>query len=292
MDSHREGSQEIEEILELVNNSDLSSIKSVVSSLMEIINDPEATAKDLREIIEVDPPLTAKLLRIVNSPYYSLPRKISEITEAIILMGFDALKQLVLNQKVCEIFMGDEHLNGYSRPSLWKHSVGVALLGQMICRREFRQRGENAYAAGLLHDLGIIVEDQFLHDQLKHILQKSHTEKGNLSVAECGVLGYDHAEIGMAVAANWGLPQDLVMTLGYHHKPDKAPITHRRFTSILYVADRLCQDNGVGYSDHPHEDGALFQASLEDLNLDPSGLDLIFEDVKQEISRMEEGGLL
>ena len=292
MESCPKGSQGIEGLMERVRESELSSIKSVVSGIMGIINDPDATAKDLKELIEIDPPLTGKLLKVVNSSLYSLQRKISDITQAVVLVGFDALKELALNQKVSEIFMRNESLSGYSGTMLWKHSIGVAILGKMICRREFRERGESAYAAGLLHDLGIIVEDQFLCDQFAHILHKCHTEKRNLSVVEREVLGYDHTDIGKALSADWELPEDLVTALGYHHKPDKAPTAHKRLASIVYVADRFCLNKAVGYSDHPYEDGVLFQAPLRELNLEPYGLDLIFEDVKQELSKMEESGLL
>jgi len=282
----------IEDILMFVNESELSSIKSVVSGVAEIINDPTSTAKDLKELIEIDPPLTAKLLRVVNSPYYALQRKISDITQAVILIGFDALKELALNQKVCEIFTGDESTDGYSRPSLWKHSVAVALLAKMICRREFRQRGESVYAAGLLHDLGIIVEDQLLHDQFRVILSKSESEKKNILVAESQVLGYNHAQIGMAVGGNWNLPKELVMTIGYHHKPGEAPKAYRKLASILYVADRFCQDCEIGYGDEPFQDEALFRQSLRELDVESSALDLILEDVKLEFSRMEDHGIL
>jgi HD-like signal output (HDOD) protein len=162
----------------------------------------------------------------------------------------------------------------------------------MICRREFRERGETAYAAGLLHDLGIIVEHQFLSGRFEQVLHKCHTEKRNLSVVEREALGYDHTDVGMALGDDWELPEDLVAALGYHHKPEKAPTAYKRLVSIVHVADRFCQNKAVGYSDHPFEDAILLQAPLRQLKLEPCGLDLIFEDVKQELSKMEESGLL
>jgi HD-like signal output (HDOD) protein len=92
MDSRTETSNGIEEILELVNESDLSSIKTVLSGIIEIIHDPDSTAKDLTQAIQIDPPLAAKVLKVVNSPYYSLPYEVSDIEQAVILIGFDAVK--------------------------------------------------------------------------------------------------------------------------------------------------------------------------------------------------------
>jgi HD-like signal output (HDOD) protein len=292
MNSHSENNKNIEDIVNLVNESELSSIRSVVSGIAQIINDPTSAVKDLKKLIEVDPPLTAKLLRVVNSPAYSLRREVSDITQAVILIGFEAVKELALNQKICEIFVGDETNDGYSRPSLWKHSVGVALFAKLICRREFRLRGENVYAAGLLHDLGIIVEDQFLQAQFREILAKRETDEKGISVAERQVLGFDHAEIGMALGDFWNLPEELVMGLGYHHNPDQTPKAHRKLVSILYVADRVCQDAGIGYRDQPIEDQDFFRKCLQELNIESSALDLILEDVKLEISKMEQNGVL
>jgi len=275
-----------------VDESELSSIKSVVSSIIKTLDDPRSTAKDLRDIIQIDPPLTAKVLKVVNSSYYSLRNKVSDITHAVILIGFDAVKELALNQKVCEIFKQNGATHQYSRPSLWKHSVAVAILAKLISRREFRQGGENSYAAGLLHDIGIIAEDQFLQDQFRRVLYESQTQKTSLSQAERKVLGYNHAQIGMAIARKWDLPEELVMSIGYHHDPDKAPKAYRKLASILYVADYFCLDGGVGYGDQPLEDDGVFRRSLRELKVESRSLDLIWEDVKQEMSKMEDQGSL
>ncbi len=284
--------EKFENLIELVNNSEISSIKTVVSGLIKIINDPDSNVKDLKEIIQIDPPLTAKLLKLVNSAFYSLQNRISEIDQAVILIGFNALKELALSQKVYEIFAGNESLEEYSRKSLWKHSIAVAIFAKMIYRREFRKRGENAYVAGLLHDIGIIVEDQFYHDDFKHILIKAKNEKINLSEVEYNVFNFDHSEIGMAIADDWNLPGELVMGIGYHHYPDKVSPEYSKLVSTLFLANCFCQESGMGFGHMPCKDNACFQKCLKDLDLQPIALDLIVEDVKQEISKMESQGLL
>ena len=128
MDSTEEKQKKLKHIVALVNESDISSIKNVVSGIIRIMNDPRSTAKDLKEIIQIDPPLTAKILRVANSAYYATRRRISELQQAIIWIGFDALKELAFSQKVCEIFDKDESIEGYSRTLLWKHGVAVAFL--------------------------------------------------------------------------------------------------------------------------------------------------------------------
>ena len=286
--NNEEKNKRLAEVVALVNNSQLSSIKAIVSGIINIINDPKSTVKDLKDIIELDPPLTARLLARANSAYYGSPKKISEIEQAVIWIGFDALKELALSQKVCEIFDKDEFIHGYSRASLWKHSIAVALLGKMVYRRKFRQMGESAYIAGLLHDIGIIVEDQFLQEDFKNILLKSKDEEKNLSKAEDEVLGYNHAEVGKALMDDWGLPQELVIAIGHHNYPN-VDNEFSRITSTIFIAEYVCQE--IGYCDVPFTDERFFNKHLKDLDVETHALELIVKAVKNEISEMEDKGL-
>ena len=112
-------SEKLKNLLVLVNNSDISSIKSTVSELVQLINDPKSSAKDLKKVVELDPPLTAKLLKLANSAYYGFPRTIGDIQEAVVCIGFETLKELELSQKVCQLFNQVDTFAGYSRALLW-----------------------------------------------------------------------------------------------------------------------------------------------------------------------------
>ncbi len=279
-------------VVDSVERSQISSIKTVVSGIVNTISDPRSTTKDLQDIIEVDPPLTAKVLKIANSAYYSSPKRISEIRQALIWIGTDAIRELALGQKVCEIFQKDEVVHGYSRIMLWKHSIAVALLAKMIFRKQFGQKGESIYAAGLMHDIGIIVEDQFLQNDFKHILSKTKDEKKNLSKAEYEVLGYTHTDVAREITNRWDFPQELVVSIGDHHRPNKTTQEFLRFGSTLYLADYLCQIRGIGYADAPFHDKAAFQQCLKNLGVMPRALKIIVKDMELEISKMEDQGLI
>ena len=291
MDQEEEKYARIEKIVQMVNESEISSVQNVVSGITKIINDPESSAKDLKEIIQIDPPLTGKLLKLANSVHYSPRTKVSEIQQAIIWVGYDALKALALSQKVCEVFAGDSDIEGYSRNLLWKHSVAVALLGKMIYRREFGRKGENIYVAGLMHDIGIIALDQFCQDDFRLILNKTKTDKKNHSKTEKEVLGFDHAEVGKGITDSWNLPQELIEVIGCHHNPDNISRDFVRPGLTLYVADYVCQQKRLGYGDAPVQDKELFKKCLKRLELSSYALDLIAEDVEQELRKMEEQGL-
>jgi len=206
MDIEDKKKQRLEKIVNLLSDSEIASIKNVVTSILHIISDPASNAGTLKKVIEVDPPLSAKVLKTANSAYYYSRRHISDISEAVIWIGFEALKEIALHQKVCEVFQGERGIEGFSRKNLWKHSVAVALLGKMIYRMEFGKSGENIYAAGLLHDIGMIAEEQFFRHEFTYILKKVKKDKKPVHVEENDLWGYDHADIGMAISEAWQFP--------------------------------------------------------------------------------------
>jgi len=291
MTPSEEKQKKLKKLIKLVNQSEISSIKSIVSGVVRIINDPKSSIWDLKEMVEVDPPLAAKVLKLANSTYYSPPQKIGEIKQALIWIGFDTLKEMALSQKVSGLFNEKDSIEGYSRHSLWKHCVAVALITKMIYRREFRERGANAYVAGLLHDIGIIVESQFLPNDFSLVLSKTKNEKKNLSEAEQEVLGLNHADIGMAIAENWNLPEELVTAIGYHASPLEVEQKSSKLASTLYIAEYFAQENSIGYSEAPFQNNGAFQQCLAILNIDLHALDLIIEDAKRELNAMEDQGL-
>ncbi|NIM16511.1 MAG: HDOD domain-containing protein [Candidatus Aminicenantes bacterium] len=284
----------VQHIVDMVNLSDISSIKQSVSAIIRVINDPGSTVKELKEVIQLDPPLAAKVLKTANSAYYSrsFTRTFTDIEQAIIWIGTEIIKELALNQKVCEIFDRDERIEEYSRKTLWHHSVAVALTAKFIYRREYGLKGENAYAAGLLHDIGMIAEDQFLQDDFRTILQLSKTKSINITSAERETWGFDHAQVGEAITASWGLPEELNTAVGYHNNPLNSCFEFSKLVYTLYVSDYFCQNNGFGFGAVPDRDRALFNECLRLMDVKPHALEIILKNVKQEIKTMQNKGLL
>lgn len=283
---------QINAIIEAVNRSDLSSIRSVVVKLLSIINDPASTAKELVDVIQTDPPLTAKVLKLVNSAHCAPRSKISDLQQAIIFIGFETLKELALNQKICEIFQKKIKIHNYSRKALWKHSIAVALCAKQIYRKEFGERGENAYAAGLLHDIGIIVEDQFCNDAFRKILDAASQRNIPHWIAEMEVLGFDHAEIGMRLLRDWQLPEELTTAIGYHHSPHDAPLDFYPLTATTYVANHCCRQESIGFCDTTALDDTLLASCMKSLNIKRHAIHLIMDEVKETLSLMEAQGII
>jgi putative nucleotidyltransferase with HDIG domain len=277
-------------LVDMANNSELSSIRQTVTQIIHIIDDPLSSAKDLTNIIVTDPPLAAKLLRLANSAFYGYPKTISGIHEAIVCIGFDAVKELALNQKVCELFAQEDEGFGYSRFALWKHSVAVAICSKLIYQRQFGVHSDAAYAAGLLHDLGIIVIDQFLQFDFLIILRDAVEENNNLQNVEEAVLQFTHADIGRALAESWKFPDELSIAIGNHHQPLDVEKRYAKVATTLFVADYLIQGLHVGFSDSPHRNRIMFRQCMKRLRLKEDILKIILKDVSRELTKMEDMG--
>jgi putative nucleotidyltransferase with HDIG domain len=281
------------ELVRKVDRSDIASIKQVVAKLVETINDPTSSAKKLKEVIEKDPPLSARLLKRANSSYYGFRRKIHAIQDAIVCIGFNAVKELALSQKVSEVFQGVASCQGYSRPALWEHSLSVALCSKLIYTREFRQSGENIYTAGLLHDLGIIAEEQFARTDFRMALEQSEEQRQNLPDVEKKGFGFNHTDVGRAIADTWDFPYELVNAIGSHHDPQKVEGDSKKFVLTLYVSDYICQRQGIGYCDAPYKtDERLYYNCLKELGIKAVAMNLIVEDVQKDIAELKSAGWL
>ncbi len=272
-----------------VSRSEIASINSVVHKLLEIIKSPTSGAMDLKKEIEVDPPLSAKILRRANSAYYGVKRPVASIQEAIIFIGFNTVREMAYSLKVGEFFNKTEEIGGYSRKRLWEHSVAVALVAKNIYRREFRMEGNEIYSSALLHDLGIIVEEQFIPEGFATILD---AVAGGASPhdAERSTLGYTHCDIARKLLESWNFPKDAVAPIAFHHNPFPLDEPPARPQLTVFLAEQFCLKNEIGFDPFLASDEPGGAKALELLKLNPKSVEFIVKDVVAELSRMRESG--
>ena len=292
MDGAKKTDVSLAGLLELVETSPLASIKGTVSGILALISDPAASSSALIQLIELDPPLAAKILRVANSSYYAPSKTIGDIHQALIWIGFDTLKEIILTQKMSELYHGGTPVCGYSRLQLWRHSLAVALLAKTIYRREFGEKGNNAYAAGLMHDIGVIVEDQLLHHEFMVLMQSMEEMPQPLSDGETSLFGYDHGLVGKGLAENWNFPAELIAGIGFHHNPQGAGEEYRLFVKTIFIADYLMFEQGYGYVAMPLPDREILQQYVRDLGLQWYALRAIVELVREELGKIEQKGYL
>ncbi len=280
----------LEELIAELQVREISSVKNVLVKIVEVINNQNSSASDLKRLIESDPPLATRVMRRANSAYYGMSRRMEDILDAIVCIGFEAVRELSLSQKVCELFSNDEIVNGYSRQELWKHCVSVATCGKLIFRHEMRRIGEDIYTAGLLHDIGIIVEDQFMHDEFMQIMQSMEHEGKDLMDEERDVLGYTHADIGRGLADAWDFPAVLCEVLGSDGLPVWKQDDAALIASTLYVANTACMQRGIGFKEVCRIDERAYDDCLRKLNLSRRGMNLIMQEVEDNIQEMAQDG--
>jgi putative nucleotidyltransferase with HDIG domain len=257
------------------------------------MRNPNASANELRRVIEVDPPLSARILRRANSASSGLKRSICSIQEAIVLLGFNTVRELAFSLKVAKIFSGGEGRRAELRKRLWKHSLAVALCAKQLYRLEFKERGEGIYSAGLLHDIGIIAEDQFAWSFLEEALVVADERRISLREAEIEVFNFDHAQLGGELTGAWRMPNELVKTIAYHHSPLAVDPLWQRQAASIGVCDYVCKRISLGVEASPgEEDGELHMKTLQLLGVVPESLDMIAEDVAKDLQALEAKGEL
>ncbi|MHC4177208.1 MAG: HDOD domain-containing protein [Planctomycetota bacterium] len=223
---------------------EVSSLPDVALQIMNVTNDPNTGADDLLETIRSDPALAMRLMRSVNSSYYALRSKVADLKQAITLLGLDEIKSLALTAFVAPLFRQTSGYGEYSRRGLWSHMVGTGKAAQLIAEKCRRGQLQEAYLAGLLHDIGLILIDQHLHGQFCRIID-AMTEETPLCEVETTVLGFDHTALGQYVAARWNLPEHLTAAIGHHHSPDRYDGPNRDTVSMVALADFLCHRRGM-----------------------------------------------
>jgi len=195
--------------------TELKTLPHVAIKVTQLVNDDRSTMHDFEEIIKLDPVLVTRLLRLVNSPYFGLSQKVGSIAKAVVFTGMTQLRNLVAVESLRGMFKGNDV--DFSAQKLWLHSATVAILSGMIAKRIFGKDGEDVFLAGIIHDIGLIVENQVAGEQLREACKAFREGQGTLIECERKAIGADHAEVGYLLAKDWGLPQEVLSSIKSHH---------------------------------------------------------------------------
>jgi len=208
----------IEEKLEGL--SDIPTIPAYLSRLMRALDNTDIPAKKIAELVERDQALTTKVLKSANSAHYGQQKKVSTVELAIILMGLNTIKEIVVGMLIKRFFANiPSYL--FDAQNFWHYTIFCGACSRVLARRfRFKLAGE-AFVAGLMHDLGILIIVQHFTHEYREISKLVDSGKFNLIRAESVVLGSTHADIGGWLAEHWSLPNQLVEAVSYHHSTKK-----------------------------------------------------------------------
>ena len=238
---------------------DLPPMHEVVMKAQEIMADPNSNMEDLAAIIETDQSMVVKILKLMNSAYYGLSREVSSVRQACGLLGFQALRELIVAVGVSNVL--GKKLKGYEFESgeLWLHSIATGFCSRILAEKKNRELANDAYTGGLLHDVGKIILDPYVLERKNAFDDFTKDETKMVLDAEKSILGFDHAEIASDICRKWHIPENVTLAIQYHHYPSLS--AGSELAHIVHTADYLVRLSGLGYEDDDLmielEEGAL-----------------------------------
>jgi len=242
---------------------ELSTLPAVILRVLEVMNNPMADARDVEKEIIEDPIITAKVLKVANSPFYGTERNISSISQAVVLMGFVEVQNIALSVSIFNRFLVPTKM--FDRRQFWEHCFATAVTAEALQRR-VNAHTNDGFVAGLLHDIGRIVLDQYFADEFEEVVAVAESQKLSLLEAERKVLGVTHGDIGYWVTDKWNLPTMLTDSILFHHSPFSCRESYV-LTSIIHVADIISKAFGSymkkEFSPSPKDESAFRLLNLD-----------------------------
>ncbi len=242
---------DIKSILTL-NDKKLPSFPQVAVKLLEASKNGTASLGDLSKILETDPGISARVLEIVNSAFYGIGRQVTKLSDAVTLLGLDEIKKIALEMTVFEKMFKSGRASRFDRLLFWRHSLSVAVLSLEIAKKTGYPDPEEAYIAGLLHDVGKIFLDIHGKKDYGEFIQELSTSSELIIEKERSSLGLGHDDIGAFFCSLWKLPEKLVLAVKYHHQSfEHLGLTQqdKQLISIVSLSNFLCWTQGIGSFD-------------------------------------------
>jgi HD-like signal output (HDOD) protein len=213
----------------------LPALPTVAMEIVEMVDNPKTSASKLGKVISTDQALTAKVLKIANSPFYGFPKKISTIDFAIIVLGYDALKEIVISISLVSSLQKKSDVL-FDAKGFWDHAIASGVIARRLARDlDYRISGE-VFVCGLLHDMGISVLHRYFKSEFKRVVEIARETDLTFLEAEESVLGVTHADIGGWLAERWNLPDHLTEAIALHHAPGKSK-KNPDLVSLIHCAD-------------------------------------------------------
>jgi len=274
----------VDEILGLVQQ--VPPFPKVARRVLDLIENPAVTARQLAEVIQYDQAITANVLKVCNASYFGLPRKVSSLDEALVLIGHETLKDVIIASSSAQFYQGDVGA-GYQleQGELWRHSVATAIMAKILVQHVSEVEGGVAFTAGLLHDIGKRFLSSFVAEDFKNIMQRVVRENVPFEEAEKKSLGITHAELGGLILKQWEFPSEMIMAVRQHHNPDA--LQQDPLTALVALSNALVVSLGIGAG----ADGLatrLQGAGVKRFGITQSDLDLHMADLVGEMDRAQE----
>jgi len=230
-------------LLEWINN--LPTLSPVLQRINSVMSNPTSSADNVEQALKLDPVIAGKVLRLANSAYVGIPRTISSLKNAIVLLGFKRIHSLVMASTILSSFPGRGVKQAIDLARYWRHSITVALVAESIARHLNRYEAvdsDDLFTAGILHDIGKLILGGFDPERLGAAAAKSREKKTAFYMVEEDE--WSHGRAGELLAYHWNFPRDLTASIRYHHAPFERDEFHRMI-AIVHLSDVIVHIMGI-----------------------------------------------
>lgn len=222
----------------------MPTLPHLVVRILDLSSKSDVDIELLADAILKDKVLTARMIRLVNSAFWGIQRRITSIREAIVYLGFQQIRSVVLTSSLFHAFQTRNP--AFRLSAVWEHGLGCAMISRIISEKVGFEDSEKAYIAGLIHDIGEVILSQFGPDKFDDVIDRVQKDHLTFYEAESAVIGVNHTDFGPWFAENWGFSEELAEAIICHHTPDKSTV-NPRLVSIVVLADLFCRVRGLDY---------------------------------------------
>jgi HD-like signal output (HDOD) protein len=232
---------------------DLPAMPQVAAKVLELASDPGTSASQLQQVISDDQAMTGRILKIANSAMYSCSRRIRTLSEAIVMLGFNSIRSLVVTSAARNLYNTRKSRTGLKERLLWEHSIGCAIACRLLAAPRVPALAEEAFLAGLMHDIGKLVLNLRVPEKFDEVVQVVYNEGRPFHVTESEILGFDHTHVGALLVNKWRLSPLLEEAILNHHNPE-ALTSANPLLLYLDLGNKMCRKMGIGFIDEPELD--------------------------------------
>lgn len=265
----------------IANLGDLPPLPQVAAQVLRLSADPDSSTDDLQKVIITDQALTAQILKIANSAMFGMMREVKTLSQAIMTLGFATIKSVVIASSAKNLY--SRGAAGLAERLMWEHALVTAIAARTIARALRHSRAEEAFLAGLMHDIGKSVLGMKFPDRYGQVIRQAYNgEIADGLLAELEVFGFDHAMVGEALMHSWNLSHSLEEAVRWHHEPAEAGEDYRTLTAVVALGNRIALEQKVGVGAPESLDLAMTQA-MDILKLDAERLEELRQTALQAI---------
>jgi len=226
-----------DEILKKLDSiKDIPTLPTIVFELNELLQDPNTPITEISDIIEKDQAMSLRVLKLVNSAFYGIHKEVNDIGNAIVLLGFNTVRNAIVSLGVINSFSGIRSLEGFDISDFWKHSLAVAVVSKSLAEKTKISSPDGCFVGGLLHDIGKVILAQYFQDLFEKVWNAAKKENISFYEAEKKEISIDHAIIGAHLATNWELPENFIDVIRWHHDV-RNDSESKKMILIIYLSD-------------------------------------------------------